>query len=240
MLAKRAVEVRIELPKGSAEAEDNLKFLSSLEKPCQALAEADPKDIPPILPKLLYCIRMIWNISRFYNTPERLAGLLRKVSNEIINRCCDKLSLEEIFEGDVESCMSGLRESIRAGETWKRAYQVTAEAVRTRSAHPWDFDVSSIFAHIDAFVQRCRDMMEVCEAQLQFAPRGEIPTFGAPAGPRSASPSATSRSRSRSWWPKTCRCITPMHFLITPSLRMPLATRRWASGQQCLRLIVSI
>ena len=163
-------------------AEDNLKFLSSLEKPCQALAEADPKDIPPILPKLLYCIRMIWNISRFYNTPERLAGLLRKVSNEIINRCCDKLSLEEIFEGDVESCMSGLRESIRAGEAWKRAYQVTAEAVRTRSAHPWDFDVSSIFAHIDAFVQRCRDMMEVCEAQLQFAPRGEIPTFGGSRG----------------------------------------------------------
>ena len=51
-------------------AEDNLKFLLSLEKPCQLLAKASPKEIPHLLPKLLHCIRMIWNISRFYNTPE--------------------------------------------------------------------------------------------------------------------------------------------------------------------------
>ena len=163
-------------------AEDNLKFLSSLEKPCQALAKAEPKDILPILPKILYCVRMIWNISRFYNTEERLAGLLRKVSNEIINRCCKKISLDEIFEGDVKECMTGLRESIRAGEAWKRVYQATAAAVKARSARSWDFDVTSIFAHTDAFVQRCRDMLEVCEAQLQFAPKTEMPTFGGTRG----------------------------------------------------------
>lgn len=163
-------------------AEDNLKFLSSLEKPCQALAKAEPKDILPILPKILYCVRMIWNISRFYNTEERLAGLLRKVSNEITNRCCKKISLDEIFESDVEECMTGLRESIRAGEAWKRVYQATAAAVKARSARSWDFDVTSIFAHTDAFVQRCRDMLEVCEAQLQFAPKTEMPTFGGTRG----------------------------------------------------------
>lgn len=33
----------------------------------------------------------------------------------------------------------------------------------------WDFDTSSIFAHIDAFVQRCKDMLEVCWAQMQVS-----------------------------------------------------------------------
>lgn len=27
---------------------------------------------------------MIWNLSKFYNTEERLTGLLRKISNEVI------------------------------------------------------------------------------------------------------------------------------------------------------------
>lgn len=30
---------------------------------------------------------MIWNLSKFYNTEERLTGLLRKISNEVN---CDK------------------------------------------------------------------------------------------------------------------------------------------------------
>ena len=171
------------IQKQNMAAEDNLKFLLSLEKPCQLLAEASPQGIPQLLPKLLHCVRMIWNISRFYNTPERLTGLLRKVSNEIIQRCCAEISLDEIFEGDVEKCMVSLQESIKAGEEWKVAYLATAKAISENKNKPWDFDVSSIFAHTDAFVQRCRDMLEVCEAQLQFAPKSELPTFGGTNGP---------------------------------------------------------
>lgn len=167
----------------AAAAEDNLKFVSSLEAPCKMLSSAEPAGIPPLLPKLLHCIRMIWNISRFYNTPERLTGLLRKVSNEIINRCSASISLSDIFDGDVESVMGALRQSILAGEAWKRAYRSTTTAIARAGERAWDFDVSSIFAQIDAFVQRCRDMLEVCEAQTQFAPRTKLPAFGGARGP---------------------------------------------------------
>lgn len=53
-------------------AEDNLKFLLCLEEPCQGLVAAHPQDIPGLLPPILNCVRMVWNISRFYNTPERV------------------------------------------------------------------------------------------------------------------------------------------------------------------------
>lgn len=49
---------------------------------CQ-LTMAKPKEISALLPGLLNCIRMIWNLSKFYNTEERLTGLLRKISNEV-------------------------------------------------------------------------------------------------------------------------------------------------------------
>eukprot|EP00898_Chlorokybus_atmophyticus_P005400 jgi/Chlat1/5861/Chrsp4S06373 len=165
-------------------AEDNLRFLSLLEGPCKALSQAAPKDIPNILPRLLNCIRIIWNVSRFYNTPERLTGLLRKVSNEIINRCRATVSLTEVFDGDAVKCVGALRESIRAGESWKRAYAAAADAV-------------SIFAHMEAFVQRCRDLLEVSEARGQFAPNTttnttttttttSTPVFGGARGPEIA------------------------------------------------------
>ena len=56
----------------------------------------------------------------------------------------------------------------------------------------WDFDQSSIFAQVDAFVQRCRDLIEVCEGQIQFArkliggKKEPIPVFGGSHGPEIA------------------------------------------------------
>eukprot|EP00967_Tisochrysis_lutea_P070511 scaffold93080_cov19-Tisochrysis_lutea.AAC.3 len=84
-------------------AEDNLKFLLCLEEPCQGLVAAHPQEIPALLPPILNCIRMVWNISRFYNTPERVTVLLRKLSNAIIVRCTAVISLEDVFSGEVRS-----------------------------------------------------------------------------------------------------------------------------------------
>ena len=47
----------------------------------------------------------------------------------------------------------------------------------------WDFEESSLHARLDAFAQRCKDLLEVCEAQRQFAPTTPLPVFGGSAGP---------------------------------------------------------
>eukprot|EP00967_Tisochrysis_lutea_P070509 scaffold93080_cov19-Tisochrysis_lutea.AAC.1 len=57
--------------------------------------------------------------------------------------------------------METLRQSIQAIESWKQLYEVTKKAICARSPRPWDFSVSPIFAHIDAFLQRCNDLLEV-------------------------------------------------------------------------------
>ena len=64
---------------GSAQAQSNLKFLSTLKEPCEELAQAQPRDIPAMLSKILNIIRMIWTNSEHYQSRERLTGLLRKV-----------------------------------------------------------------------------------------------------------------------------------------------------------------
>jgi dynein heavy chain len=82
-----------EIKEKTQTAEDNCRFLQLLQEPCEQLAAAEPKDIPVLLPHLLNCIRMIWSTSTFFRIPERLTRLLRKVSNELINRCRAKISL---------------------------------------------------------------------------------------------------------------------------------------------------
>ena len=173
------------ITQGSIEANDNLKFLNKLSPICQAITTAEPKDIPSKLPLLLNYIRLIWTHSSFYNTEDRITSLLRKVSNEIISCCCKKIHLDDIFNGDIQGSIQNLEESIECGVSWKRIYFFTAKAVKNRT---WNFDDTSIFAQVDAFVQRCRDLLEVCEGQIQFArkysnkEKGELPYFGGTRG----------------------------------------------------------
>ena len=46
----------------------------------------------------------------------------------------------------------------------------------------WTLDTDdTIFAENEAFIQRCKDLMEICEGQLQFARKGSkqvMPKFG--------------------------------------------------------------
>ncbi len=67
-------------PREAVAAEDNLKFLLVLDEPCKALTKAHPADIPALLGPILNCVRIVWSLSRFYNTPERITVSTRQQS----------------------------------------------------------------------------------------------------------------------------------------------------------------
>lgn len=62
-----------------------------------------------------------------------------------------------------------------------------AEAHSENSANPWYLNNSQIFNHLDSFVQRCYDMIEVCECMITFGRLDETehipkPMFGTSKG----------------------------------------------------------
>nr|CAD7567573.1 unnamed protein product [Timema californicum] len=61
------------------EAQDNVKYLYSLEKFCEPLYRCDPTEMGSHIPSLMFAIRMIYSTSRYYNTTERATALLVKV-----------------------------------------------------------------------------------------------------------------------------------------------------------------
>lgn len=59
---------------------------------------------------------------------------------------------------------------------------MTAAAINRWGPRAWDFDITSLTSYLDAFLQRCTDLLEVCQAQLQFSPSNTVPVFGGTKG----------------------------------------------------------
>ena len=164
---------------GSVEANENLLYLETLKAVCSELSGCGPAQIMEkgLLRELVLRMRMIWSTSSYYCCADRLTSLLRKVSNQIIIQCSAAIDLGAITSTScsddgggggrekVRRQMALLADSRRCGLCWKRLY----EQQRVLVDGAWDaMDPSSIFAQIDAFIQRCRDLVTVCNGQLQF------------------------------------------------------------------------
>ena len=104
--------------------------------------------------------------SEHYKSRERLNALLRKISSDIIKRCSTKISLDDIFDGIVERSREALKEGIGCCLSWREAYDRISKMHDALSQEGWVLDESSIFAQVDAFVQRCKDLLEVVEGQV--------------------------------------------------------------------------
>lgn len=112
-------ELTKDIEKGHEEAEDNLRFLNLLSDPCKKIEAATPKEIPKLLPEVLNNVRIIFELSKHYNTMDRMKSLLTKIGNQIIRRCCKKINKDDMLNGDVEKCMRDLDESIECCNQWR-------------------------------------------------------------------------------------------------------------------------
>lgn len=182
------VKLAKQIQDGSKQAENNLKFLLVLKDPCHELADCKPAEIAKILPRILNIIRVIWVNSEYYNTKERLTAMFRKLSNEIIRRCCASINLDKIFDGYVTSSKKALNECIECCTNWKDMYQNTVRVHERFSKKDWELDKTTIFAQIDAFIQRCKDLIDICDCEVHFAnqedgEKKQLPIFGGQKGP---------------------------------------------------------
>jgi dynein heavy chain len=151
------------------EAQENFKFLSVIQDLCTKLNSSEPKDIAILLFPLLNACRFIWSTASYFHAPERISGLLRKVSNQILERCKSCIRKAGVFNPNVHLAISALSDCISCGENWKAAFFKMDAAIIADSMVGWEVAQSSVFAQVDAFVQRCRELLDVCESRIQFS-----------------------------------------------------------------------
>ncbi|KAL8616403.1 Dynein heavy chain 5, axonemal [Nucella lapillus] len=144
------------------EAKDNVKFLYTLEKFCDPLYNSDPVTMLNSIPGLINAARMIYSISRYYNTSERMTSLFIKVTNQMITACktyimatCSKVwDLGPSLIGKLQDCID-----------LNNHYRTHFHKVKTKlEAQPnelqFDFSEMYIFGKFDTFSRRLQKIIQ--------------------------------------------------------------------------------
>ncbi|KAK9890592.1 hypothetical protein WA026_011959 [Henosepilachna vigintioctopunctata] len=171
------------------EAKSNIEFLQVLREPCMLMSDAeDPTKIPEYIPPILHLVRFIWLNSPYYNTPERITLLCRAISNQIIIQCTDYIKLDVVFnDRATRKAIDMFNACIDCLTQYIKTYVLISESHTMFGNKPWALNTAPIFNHIDSLIQRCKDMIEVCESMITFGRYDETevlpkPTFGGSRG----------------------------------------------------------
>lgn len=147
---------------------DNILYLRLLLKPCVEINGLEsPSEIATKLPKLINIIRFIWLQSKYYNTKELITKLFRYVSNHIIAFCQMKIDVESLLINSPDAAIKIANTSIDCCLYYKVIYELISSEHKTNEPI-WDLDNSKIFNHIDTFIRRLYNLIEISEGIIVF------------------------------------------------------------------------
>ncbi|XP_047354238.1 dynein axonemal heavy chain 5 isoform X2 [Vespa velutina] len=143
------------------EAKDNAKFIQALEKCCHCLYLDDPVKMKDSLISLLQTVRLIYSVSKFYNTSERTSSLMIKITNQMIVACRDyvtKRGKETIWGQDRMAVRSRLKHCLRLNKSYRETYRLVrcSPAVTEQE---FSFSETHVFGRFDSFCARIRKIL---------------------------------------------------------------------------------
>ncbi|KAK3724620.1 hypothetical protein RRG08_041104 [Elysia crispata] len=154
------------------EAKDNVKYLYTLEKFFGPLVKCTPATMVEHIPSLMNAIRMIYSISQYYNTSERMTSLFVKVTNQMITTCKAYIyqGVSKIWEHPKDTLLKRLDECIHLNTEYQKQFQKTKEKLReTPNERQFEFSENYIFGKYDTFCKRLEKIKDMIDIMEQFA-----------------------------------------------------------------------
>ncbi|CAG5099433.1 Similar to DNAH5: Dynein heavy chain 5 [Cotesia congregata] len=160
-LIKEWVDAEDEVTYCYSEAKDNAKFIQALEKCCHCLYLDDPVRMRESLVSLLQTVRLIYSVSRYYNTSERTSSLMVKITNQMIVACRDYVTQrgrETVWNLDRSSARSRLKHCLRLNKAYRETYRLVrcSPAVTEQE---FSFSETHVFGRFDSFCSRIRKIL---------------------------------------------------------------------------------
>jgi dynein heavy chain len=119
-----------ELTKLYVEAKDNVKFLTTLERHFKNITSGNLSTIQDTLPSMMNAIRMVWIISRHYNTDERMVPLMERIAHEIASKVAMDISIPGILHKSPEVALRTIHEAKSVLKKWSKTYKSVREKNR--------------------------------------------------------------------------------------------------------------
>ena len=116
------------------------------------------------LQRLMHVVKMIYNISTFYNSPERVASLLVKITNVVIQSCRRYITdngIVNIWDQEPEVIEKKLNACIKLNQQYRDAYHEIKRRKEGREKKEFSFSEQYIFGRFDYFCTRLQNILNM-------------------------------------------------------------------------------
>ena len=160
-----------ELTKLYAEAKDNAKFLTTLERHFKNITHYKAANngagtlavVVDTVAPMINALRMVWIISRHYSDDVRMGGFMVRIADEIGDVVSAEINVSDPASGIFSLPVDVALEKVCLGrtllETWKSTYMAMREKIELsgRDAR-WEFDRKQLFDRTDYMAGICADL----------------------------------------------------------------------------------
>jgi dynein heavy chain len=159
----------LELTKLYVEAKDNVKFLTTLERHFKNISTGTFSVIVDTLPSMMNAIRMVWIISRHYNTDDRMVPLMERIGMEIAEKVAVEVDIRTILQSPPEIALQTTQEAKKVLQMWHKTYVDERFKIEDSGAEKrWEFDKRRLFEQTNYMAKICTDLSEVATVLEQF------------------------------------------------------------------------
>ncbi|VDL99205.1 unnamed protein product [Schistocephalus solidus] len=155
------------------EAKTNVRFLTNLDKFLGPLAKSGPIQLTEQVPGLINAIRMIYEISQYYNTSERMTSLLVKVTNQMIASCRKFIyqGVSRIWDLPRPELSRRIEACIQLNATYQHCFRKVKAKLKENPDHPqFEFSENYIFGKFDTFCNRLKKIEDLVTMVEDYAP----------------------------------------------------------------------
>jgi len=158
-----------ELTKLYLEAKDNVKFLTTLERHFKYLATGSFQTVIDSMFAMLNGLKMVWVISRHYNTDDRMSPLMESIGKTLVRRVKDEVRLSDLLALDFSTARKTVLEARELLQGWSTEYFGMRKKIEdSGSDHRWEFDRKQLFGDTDYMADMCTDLLEIIDALDHF------------------------------------------------------------------------
>jgi len=157
-----------ELSKLYLEAKDNVKFLTTLERHFKYITDGSFSTILDMMYSMLNGLKMVWVISRHYNTDERMSPLMENIAETLARRVGEEVRLQDVLKMDVDPARTLVTEARDVLNSWNSEYFNMRKKIEEASDHRWEFDRKLLFGKTDYISSVCDNIIEILDSLDHF------------------------------------------------------------------------